>query len=38
VGDIVWWDNQATLHGRNAFPASERRRLKRISLSGSRPF
>ncbi|WP_371232262.1 TauD/TfdA dioxygenase family protein [Pseudomonas sp. QE6] len=38
VGDIVWWDNQATLHARNAFPASERRRLKRISLSGSRPF
>jgi len=38
VGDIVWWDNQATLHGRNAFPASERRRLKRISLGGSRPF
>jgi len=26
------------LHGRNAFPASEKRRLKRISLSGSRPF
>ena len=38
VGDIVWWDNQAVLHARNAFPASERRRLKRISLAGSRPF
>ncbi|MBR7206488.1 TauD/TfdA family dioxygenase, partial [Pseudomonas aeruginosa] len=37
-GDIVWWDNQAVLHARNAFPASERRRLKRISLAGSRPF
>ncbi|MFG9943849.1 hypothetical protein ACG3RN_25555, partial [Pseudomonas aeruginosa] len=35
---IVWWDNQAVLHARNAFPASERRRLKRISLAGSRPF
>ena len=38
VGDIVYWDNQATLHARNAFPATQRRRLKRISLAGSRPF
>lgn len=38
VGDIVWWDNQATLHARTAFDATERRVLKRISLSGSRPF
>ncbi|MNM87275.1 Alpha-ketoglutarate-dependent 2,4-dichlorophenoxyacetate dioxygenase [compost metagenome] len=38
VGDIVYWDNQATLHARNAFDPSERRNLKRISLAGSRPF
>jgi len=38
VGDIVYWDNQATLHARTAFDATERRVLKRISLSGSRPF
>lgn len=38
VGDIVYWDNQATLHARTAFDAGERRVLKRISLSGSRPF
>jgi taurine dioxygenase len=38
VGDIVYWDNQATLHARSAFDAAERRVLKRISLSGSRPF
>ncbi|AYC32808.1 TauD/TfdA family dioxygenase [Pseudomonas cavernae] len=38
VGDIVYWDNQATLHARTAFDASERRNLKRISLAGSRPF
>jgi taurine dioxygenase len=38
VGDIVYWDNQATLHSRTAFDAAERRVLKRISLSGSRPF
>ncbi len=38
VGDIVWWDNQATLHGRDGFDSSERRVMKRISLAGSRPF
>lgn len=38
VGDIVWWDNQATLHGRDAFDNGERRVMKRISLAGARPF
>lgn len=38
VGDIVYWDNQATLHARTAFAPEETRLLKRISLSGSRPF
>lgn len=38
VGDIVFWDNQATLHSRRPFPAEQRRLLKRISLAGSRPF
>ena len=38
VGDIVYWDNQATLHSRTAFDPAERRVLKRISLGGSRPF
>ncbi|GHD01789.1 hypothetical protein GCM10007320_60440 [Pseudorhodoferax aquiterrae] len=38
VGDIVYWDNQATLHARTGFAAEETRLLKRISLSGSRPF
>jgi taurine dioxygenase len=38
VGDIVYWDNQSTLHRRTAFAPSERRVLKRISLAGSRPF
>lgn len=38
VGDLVGWDNQATLHARTAFDPGERRVLKRISLSGSRPF
>jgi taurine dioxygenase len=38
VGDIVYWDNQAVLHSRSAFPAEQRRVLKRVSLAGSRPF
>ncbi|BDI05641.1 hypothetical protein CATMQ487_26110 [Sphaerotilus microaerophilus] len=38
VGDVVYWDNQVTLHARTPFDASERRVLKRISLAGRRPF
>jgi taurine dioxygenase len=38
IGDIVFWDNQVTLHSRRPFPADQRRLLKRISLAGSRPF
>ncbi|AOX99970.1 TauD/TfdA family dioxygenase [Jeongeupia sp. USM3] len=38
LGDIVFWDNRATLHSRTAFPDTERRVLKRVSLAGSRPF
>ena len=37
-GDIVFWDNQVTLHSRRPFPAEQRRLLKRISLAGGRPF
>jgi taurine dioxygenase len=38
VGDIVLWDNRATLHYRPAFDPAQRRVLKRISLAGGRPF
>jgi taurine dioxygenase len=38
VGDIVFWDNQTTLHSRRAFDPAERRLLKRVSLAGGRPF
>lgn len=38
VGDIVYWDNQVTLHSRTAFPAEQRRLLKRVSLAGGRPL
>ena len=38
VGDLVYWDNQATAHHRPAFDPQSRRVLKRISLGGGRPF
>jgi taurine dioxygenase len=38
AGDIVWWDNQATVHSRTAFAPEQVRKLKRISLAGTRPF
>lgn len=38
VGDIVYWDNQSTLHYRQAFDPNARRVMKRVSLAGSRPF
>lgn len=38
TGDIIFWDNQVTLHSRQPFPSDQRRLLKRISLAGSRPF
>ncbi len=37
-GDIIYWDNQATLHRRESFDDNHRRVMKRISLAGSRPF
>ncbi|HBE16221.1 MAG TPA: taurine dioxygenase [Cyanobacteria bacterium UBA11149] len=38
VGDIVYWDNQSTLHRREAFDSYSRRVLKRVSLAGGKPF
>lgn len=37
-GDLVIWDNRATLHYRPAFDQSIRRVLKRISIAGEKPF
>jgi taurine dioxygenase len=38
VGDIVYWDNTATLHGRTAFDSAERRIMRRVSLAGGPPY
>lgn len=37
-GDLVIWDNRATLHYRPAFDKSIRRILKRVSIAGEKPF
>lgn len=37
-GDLVIWDNRATIHYRPSFGASVRRILKRITVSGEIPF
>lgn len=38
VGDLLYWDNQATAHYRPEFNANATRILKRVSIRGSRPF
>lgn len=37
-GDLVFWDNRATIHYRPSFDSSVRRVLKRITISGEMPF
>ncbi len=36
-GDLVMWDNFATLHARTDFDPSETRVLRRVAVEGSRP-
>ncbi len=37
-GDLVFWDNRATLHYRPSFDSSIRRVLKRVTIAGETPF
>ncbi|MCW2258605.1 MULTISPECIES: TauD/TfdA dioxygenase family protein [Sphingobacterium] len=37
-GDLVFWDNRATLHYRPSFDSTVRRVLKRVSIAGEYPF
>lgn len=37
-GDLVMWDNQATVHYRPAFQENVRRVLKRVSIGGGAPY
>jgi taurine dioxygenase len=38
VGDLLIWDNRATLHARTDFDPAERRVLRRIAIRGERPI
>lgn len=38
VGDVVVWDNRATIHYRPHFNEKIKRVLKRVSLSGEKPY
>lgn len=37
-GDLVFWDNRATIHYRSSFDSKIRRVLKRITIGGEMPF
>jgi taurine dioxygenase len=38
VGDLVLWDNRATMHRRMSFNANERRLMHRTQMHGDRPY
>ena len=38
VGDLLIWDNRATLHARTDFDPAERRVLRQLALRGERPI
>jgi taurine dioxygenase len=37
-GDLVLWDNRSALHARTDFDPNERRRLRRITIVGDKPY
>jgi taurine dioxygenase len=37
-GDVVLWDNRSCLHARSDFDPAERRRLRRVTVSGDVPY
>ena len=38
VGDLVMWDNHASIHARTDFPRDQRRLLRRCTVGGDRPL
>jgi taurine dioxygenase len=38
VGDLILWDNRCSQHARTDFDASERRKLRRITVLGEKPY
>lgn len=37
-GDVMLWDNRSCLHARSDFDSSERRRLRRVTMLGEKPY
>ena len=37
-GDVVLWDNRSCLHARTDFDPNERRRLRRVTMLGDKPY
>ncbi len=37
-GDVMLWDNRSCLHARTDFDPGERRRLRRVTLQGDKPY
>jgi taurine dioxygenase len=37
-GDVILWDNRSCLHARTDFDSSERRRLRRVTVLGEKPY
>jgi taurine dioxygenase len=37
-GELILWDNRCTLHARSDFAATERRKLRRVTVLGEKPF
>jgi taurine dioxygenase len=38
AGDVILWDNRSCLHARTDFDSSERRRLRRVTVLGEKPY
>jgi taurine dioxygenase len=37
-GDVMLWDNRSCLHARTDFASNERRRLRRVTVLGEKPY
>jgi taurine dioxygenase len=37
-GDVILWDNRSCLHARTDFDPAERRRLRRVTVIGEKPY
>jgi taurine dioxygenase len=38
LGDFFLWDNRSCLHARTDFDPGERRRLRRVTVLGEKPY